>query len=348
MGIGKSCDPVTNWGMRYNVDMRNDTMAAKSFRWICILFMMGMAACQSKSVLPSDEIRTETATLIPYRSATPTPVLATATPPIPTPPPLPSPTPTYRVHEVKKGEDLGGIAFQYQVSLADLLGVNPDVDPYIMSVGIRLNIPPTIEKGDEGELLPTPIEVQLKQPICYSSIAQGTWCFSEVYNPFETPVENITAIIRIQAAGDAGQQSYEMFPGLNTLPPQSAMPLMAYIPQDVGDNPAMSTELITALPLKQDDGRYVPLTLEDISIDIASRASATFSGRVVMSSDADKAAQQIWILAAAYDVQDRLVGVRRYEMNQTLLPGDQRIFTFDVYSAGDAIFRVDVRAEAMP
>ncbi len=313
-----------------------------------ILALMGLTACQSGIADFSGQAKTATTTLIPFRSATPTPILATSTPVPPTQPPLPSPTPTFRVHVVKKGEDFGGIAFQYDVALMDLIAVNPDVDPYIMSVGISLNIPPTIEKTDDENLAPTPVGVQVEKPVCYPTIPKGSWCFSSVYNPFDTPVENVSALLRVQAAGEENQKSYEMFAGLNTIPAQGRMPILAYVPEGVGNNPNTSVELSSALPLKADDARYLSVNLEEVEIEIASRATAGITGKVRISADAAQAARQVWILAVAYDPQDRIVGVRRYEINQQLAAGEQRTFSFEVYSAGGSIARVELSVEAMP
>jgi LysM repeat protein len=334
--------------MRYNVDMIKQHPVIPCFIVVGMLLVFALTACQSSSAEISGQTRTATTTLIPFRSATPTPVLATSTPVPPTQPPLPSPTPTYRVHVVKKGEDFGGIAFQYDVKLMDLIAVNPEVDPYIMSVGISLNIPAPVEKAGDENMAPTPVGVQVDQPVCYPSVAKGAWCFSSVYNPFETPVENVTGVLRVQVGGQENQQSYEMFPGLNTIPAQGRMPILAYVPEGVGDNPNTSVELTSALPLKTDDGRYLPVSLENLVIEIASRATASVAGSVGLSTEATQSARQVWIMAVAYDAQDRIVGVRRYEMNQSLAVGEKREFSFEVYSAGGSIARLDVRAEAMP
>ena len=199
------------------------------------LILVVIVACQGKPAIDGETQTIQTGTLIPYHSATPTPVLSTPTPPEPTNPPLPSPTPTYRVHEVKKGDDLGGIAYLYQVTLNDLLAANPDVNPYAMSVGIALNIPPASVVENDEEVQPTPVGVQIGQPLCFRSEAKGTWCFSEVFNPLSHGVENVSAILRIQIQGQENQQSYNMFSGLNTIPAEGRMPLLAYIPDEIGE-----------------------------------------------------------------------------------------------------------------
>ncbi|MBI9048999.1 MAG: LysM peptidoglycan-binding domain-containing protein [Anaerolineaceae bacterium] len=290
----------------------------------------------------------QTTTLIPYHSATPTPILATETPQPPTAQPLPSPTPTYRVYEVKSGDDLGGIAFVYQVSLSDLLAVNPDVNAYAMSIGTVLNIPPTIENANDEEIQPTPVGVQIENPVCYSSEGAGTWCFSNAFNPFEQSVENVTAILRIQKAGQEHQQSYTMFPGLNTIPAQGKLPLMVYIAEDLGGSYSSNVDLSSALPLSESTDRYLPVELNDVQIQIISRATANASGTVKVLAESTKTAAEVWLLAVAYDAGNQIIGVRRLEMQVQAAPGTDIPFEFDVYIAGGSINHVELLVEAMP
>jgi LysM repeat protein len=307
-----------------------------------------LTACQASEPLMETSQAVATTTLIPYHSATPTPMLSTPTPPEPTNAPLPSPTPTYRVHVIEKGDDLVGIAYIYQVTLTDLLAVNPDVNPYAMSVGISLNIPPASPTVDNEEIQPTPVGVQLEQPLCFPSEAQGTWCFSEAYNPLDTAIENVTATLRILPVGQENQQSYAMFPGLNTIPPQGRLPLMAYLPDAVGENYAVSVELNSALPLRTDTIRYLPVSLAAVETQTVSRATMNASGNVVLSPEAAQSAHLVWILGVAYNQDDQIIGVRRLEINTQLEPGAQVPFSFDVYSTGENIARVALSAEAMP
>ena len=312
-----------------------------------LLGMLVLSACESQSGPAVNELR-QTSTLIPYHSPTPTPILATSTPVPPTAAPLPSPTPTYRVHEVKKDEDLGGIAYLYGVSVAALMAVNPDVDPYIMSIGTQLNIPPAQETGDGEDLLPTPVGVQAAKPQCYPSQAQGSWCFSEVNNPLDMAVENVSAVLRIQNPGEDHQQSFDMFAGLNTLPAGETLPLMVYLPFQVQAGYAASIEITSALPLEADTQRYLTVQLENAQVQINGRASATVSGEVRLDSGSSQSAARVWVLATAYDAQHRIVGARRQELNTQVTPGGSVSYNFEVYAAGGSIADVRVRAEAMP
>ena len=343
MCIGKWMEIIINVRLGYNFGMLKTRILAG----ISVLILGLLAACNANGNQSTDQEIQITATLIPYNSATPTPILATETPQPPTAAPLPSPTPTYRVYEVKSGDDLGGIAYAYGVGLMDLLSVNPDVNPNAMSIGTLLNIPPESEE-DNDELQPTPVGVQLGKPVCYPSELSGTWCFSEARNPFDHAVENITALLRVQRSAEENQEAYGMFPGLNTMAANGTLPLMVYVPETLGSQFSTNVELVSALPLKNDSDRYLGVVVQNLQTKTVSRAAVNVSGDVKLAEDAPKPASKVWLLGVAYDANGQIIGVRRHEMQTILQPGATMEFSFDVYLVVGNVNHVTVLAEAMP
>jgi LysM repeat protein len=327
--------------------MLKDRFLFVPFLVITGFMLIVLAACNADSKSSEMVMVENTTTLIPFQSATPTPILATETPQPPTAAPLPSPTPTYRVYEVKKGDDLGGIAYAYGVSLTDLLAVNPDVEPYAMSIGTVLNIPPEQENNSD-DLQPTPVGVQLGKPVCYPSDLTGTWCFSEAHNPLEHAVENVTGLLRVKKTGAEHQEAYELFPGLNTIAAYGDLPLMVYIAENLGPQFNTNVELVSALPLSDDTDRYLGIRVLDVQTKTVSRAAVNVSGTVKLAEDAPKTAGKIWLLGVAYDANNQIIGVRRYEIQSPLQPGSEMDYSFDVYLLEGSVNHVLVLAEAMP
>ena len=115
--------------------------------WAGMVLLTGLLAAACSSVAPDDAQQVLTGTvkrsgrLTPFLSATPSHTAPAFTP---TPlPPVPTPSPTPRTHEVKKGEDMFGIALRYGVTLDELMSANPDVDPNFLSIGSLLVVPPS-------------------------------------------------------------------------------------------------------------------------------------------------------------------------------------------------------------
>lgn len=84
------------------------------------------------------EAKDTTPTTLPTNTATITPM--TTPTPASTPKPTPTPIPP-RVHEVQAGETMSDIAASYDISVEQILALNPEVDPELIQVGEVLLIP---------------------------------------------------------------------------------------------------------------------------------------------------------------------------------------------------------------
>jgi LysM repeat protein len=306
----------------------------------------GIAACTPQTIQDPIPTSTQPGTLTPFHTATisstPTPVDRT------TPSPLPSPTPTLRSHVITRGEDLGGIAFRYRVGLPALLEANPDVDPYFLVVDSTLNIPTSNEPVEQTPA-PTPVAIQFSPVQCNLGRDGGAWCFVMATNSQSFDVESISAIIRVADEGTDVVISQIAVPPLDLLPAGSSMPLAAYFPPKLPDEPLQaSAELLTSLPVFPDSKRYLPVAVEELAIHISEGGmEAEVSGQVNLG-DGEQEASFVWVAAVAYDQQGSVIGLRRWENQNPLPVGKGQPFTFWVYSTGSEIERVEVLAEARP
>ena len=128
------------------------------------LLLILLAGCDAKEESTIATAAETPVRLTPFYTALP------SASPIPveqsTPKPLPTVTSTPRTHVIKTGEDLGGIAYQYGVTVSAIMEANPEIDPYILTVGTALVIPAAIEKVDKENLpIPTPVAVQMEQTL---------------------------------------------------------------------------------------------------------------------------------------------------------------------------------------
>jgi hypothetical protein len=140
------------------------------------------------------------------------------------------------------------------------------------------------------------------------------------------------------------------FAPLDLLPSRGTLPLAAYFLPPVPDHIQVSAELLTALPVAAGDNRYLPAGLSGVKTNILPDGlSANVSGTITLNKGSARA-QQIWVLAIAYDVSGQVVGLRRWEMGseQVLKPGKQMTFAVAVYSTSGTIERVDTLVEARP
>jgi LysM repeat protein len=286
--------------------------------------------------------------LTPYTDPT---VTATPSPGQPdTPTPLPSATPTPRSHTVRKGEDMFGIALRYGVPLDELMAANPEIDPRWMSVGAVLVIPaaqhtPTPDPSNPPQ--PTPVGLEVQPPDCYPSGEGGLWCFVRAENPQGFSVEGVAVNLRLldRESGQILEQS--AYPPLNLLPPGGFLPLAAYFPPPAPRSFDATAELISALPVPPESGRYLEVTPEDVRVEIDEDGlSARVSGTLRLAGG-EVPAQKVYAVAAAFDAAGRIVGLRRWE-GAELAAGESQPFELLVFTAGPLIASVTVLAEGIP
>ena len=328
----------------------------------CLLFTSLLAACApagvpGQSITPTPGI-TFDGQLTPYHASTSTSRVTAR--PEETFTPLPSPTPTPRTHQVKKGEDLGGIAYQYRVTVPELMAANPKVNPNAMSVGTLLTIPPSKTQMPTASPNPsapspslTPIPLETGQLRCIRDQSQGIWCFLPVRNNQTFTLESISAVFQLASSGGALPLTRTAFLPLDLLPPGETLPLAAYFtPQEAqslnGPFQASST-LLTALT-GADNGRYIDTQLENEKVMIsADGLSAAISADVRLKPE-DAKAKRVWVAVVAYDAQGQVVGIRRWEngSGQVLQNGAALPVAVNIYSVSGSINKVSLIAEARP
>lgn len=329
-------------GTSYNGRMKTKNILRALAVAALVLAASACSAPPAPSVTSTPTPRYE---LTPYQARTKTPSPAHITPATPTP--LPSATPTPQTHVVVKGQDMFGIALYYGVSLEALQTANPTVNPNFLSIGTSLVIPgegrptPTVANPT-----PTALPVQTLDPNCLPSQEGGLWCFVAVTNPGDGRLESLSA--RLRLASPAGEyREVEAYSPLNLLEPGEQMPLAAYFSGPLPQEVQITGEILTALPVSDEDLRYLPARLEGIIFEVVSGGlSAEVSGEILVEGEAQ--AQTVWVVLTAYDAGGQVVGLRRWENEQPLLVGERLAFVAQVYSLGPVIARVEALVEARP
>lgn len=303
---------------------------------------------------PELSLETATATpinlhLTPYSSPTTTPSTAgTELAEIPrTPTPLPTLTPTPFTYSVARGDTMLGIALRFGLTLEELQAANPEVDPHFLSVDTDLVIP---LEGESPEVQPTPTPEALRvEPArCYTTVQGAVWCFILATNQNAFALENIVARVRLFApSGEVADEGEAIMP-LNLLPAGEAQPLVIFFPPPLPRELIPQVELLAALPVPGNAGRYLSANIDIGETKIQEHGlQNTIRGKISLPNGSPEAGV-IWLALVAYDQDGRVVGVRKWEAESGLTPGDSLAFEVEVYSLGDPIARVAVLSEVRP
>jgi LysM repeat protein len=326
--------------------------------WLLILggLLLMLVGCsdipaQETSFPPaSPAVLTPYYTQTPLQTAAPTATLA----PTPTLPPLPTPTPY--LYTIVQGDTMIGIAINFGITYDELSLANPEVNPNFLSVGTQLVIPlPEVENTGEGAaetVVPEVLPLQTGEVLCYPVRSGGMWCYWPVTNTTQVPAENIAGIIRLydERGEEVATQSAYSF--LNLLPAGNSMPLAAYFSPPVPSWKSVQGQLSSAVEANQSEIRYLKTEIQNLErVPITQeRLGYQISGSLVLptAGEEEGTSQELnyaWVLAVAYDLEGKLVGIRRWEAAPEQL-GAEINFDFQIFSLGKQIEKVDVLAEA--
>lgn len=265
---------------------------------------------------------------------------------------VPSPTPATYI--IQRGDTLLEIARRSGISLAELLAANPGIAPEALSVGQVIQIP----APRAPDSLPPPAAAELGQAACYPvwrgfPSGGGVYCFVPVGNPGPGWLENVKVQVTLLDAEGRLAASQEALLPLTGLGAGETLPAVAFFPRvETGLSSSVETstmpqaQLLTAI--QTDSARYLPVELKNLLVGIAwGGLSAQVEGQAWLAAES-KPASTIWLAGVAYDAEEKIVGVRRWEWSGSLAPGESLPFRFMVYSAGAPIARVEAQAEARP
>lgn len=297
-----------------------------------------LAACASEPMAPTSALR-------PMPASSPSPALRTppATPVIIA---SPTPSPTPLTHVVQRGETLIGIAVKYGLSLDALQKANPNVSARFLSVGATLIIPASEDSAViQAAGAPTSMPVMFDEPACYPQATGALFCLVAARNPGELALEAVSARVTLAGADGLPLAEAVAWPALDVLLPGGAVPLIARFAPPLADHAAVGVTPLTAYPLADVTGRFVPLTARTDTIAVGAQ-SWTVRGQVVNESGA--VAARVRLALVLWAEAGTIAGVRQMDWVEPLAPGEARAFALTASAAGAEVARAEVLVEGQP
>lgn len=319
-------------------------MKPKSIHQLLIVLMFLLASCVPSGQLTLPDSAFTSTPLTPTVAPTHSPTITSTPTPRLTSTPLPSPTSTPRVHTIKSGETLLGIAWFYNVSLDELKSMNPEVNPNIMIVGTDLLIPVATLPPTNLTPEPTPIQLPLEGLNCLPEADGGTWCFVWVNNTSSESFENVTLGFNLADLHASQVFSRQGTAPLNILLAGEKIPVALYFSDPVPQPFQKSAQFVSAIPYNPESGRYLPINVEIIA-DISSLEEQLISIKGIFTLD--QAASNVTIVAVALDEQGNLVGLRRWQSSLSE-PAKEGEFQIDLAAVSGKIADYLLFAEAQP
>jgi LysM repeat protein len=326
--------------------------------FLTALFFSSCAGFEPTPVVPFAS-PTPVLEITPYWTPTPTATLELPTPGI-SPSATPQPSPTPFTHTIVKGDMLGGIAFQYGLTVDDLLAANPGIDPGFLTIGTSLVVP-----LEENELLveatPVPMPIHVEEPECYPTSDGGAYCILLATNNGELGVENLAVkIVFLSTEGERLGEEIAMTP-FNVLPAGESLPMQVYFPDPLETGLMPYGEVTSGFPITEDSSRYSGAEVELDDVVIGPDGIHASAQGVVSLPPGSEIPDYIWVAAIAYGDNGDVVGMRKWEAPAEESCPDLEApptniesadlveclnFEMTVFSLGPEIERVEVHVEA--
>ena len=278
---------------------------------------------------------------VPYVTAT---ASLTSTPQVIVINTTPVPTSTPFIYTIKSGDTISKLADQFHIPQDEIMAANPEIDPNSMSIGTTLLIPdPSAAQTDVST--PTPAPAPVSQTVCHPSADGGLTCFALIQNNSTGRLEYVSVLMTLLDNGGMAAASRTAFMPLDFIPPNAAMPVYVFFP----DQPPaqVQVQVLSANLLPANDQYYLPAVIQYSAAQINADGRIAQVSGLVRLPEGSKAATQTWVAAVAYDRDGIVVGVGRWE-GGALQPAGTLPFSFSVSSLGPAIDAVEFFVEARP
>ena len=255
----------------------------------------------------------------------------------------PAPTAAPTIHVVALGETISSIALLYGVPMDAITKANPGVKPTVLIVGDELVIP--ISNSRQSVVVdPLLLEnIHISDPDCVRMRDGGLWCAVLVNNHGQEDLENVVVTFSFRDSDgnvieERSAPTLMRFAASGAVIP--AVMFLEHIPLMYADTHVV---LFSALAMEASTSTYLTVEVEEETHTL-SEMEGVISGWIRVEAEQDRDRADIWIGAAAFDVDGAIVGVRRLESSVTT--NEMFNFNITIYSSTGNIDRVVLYTEA--
>ncbi len=319
-----------------------NTKNLKNLIFFSLIVILSACVPSGQLSLPDSAFTEIPPTVTPSPTLSPT-ITQTSTPLL-SPTPLPSPTSTPRIHTVKLGETLGGIAWIYGVSVDKLMEMNPEIDPYVLTVDMQVVIPVETLPPANQTPEPTPVQLPLEGLNCLLDENSGVWCFVWVNNTSDESYENVIVSFNL-ADLDASEVNAIKEPApLNVLSAGEKMPVAAYFPGPNSNQFQKSAQFSSAIPYNPESKRYLNAEVSvESETTLLNNKLLTIEGNFQVADPVSK----VTIVAVALDQNEQIIGFREWQadLSEPTVEGN---FSLDLSAVSGIIEDYQLFIEAQP
>ncbi len=291
---------------------------------------------ESATQLPHEDVEDETLPTPPTgnsqtrgQAVTPTSTVLQ----LPTATLAPSPTPI--MYQVQAEDTLLGIALQHNSTVAELVALNPTINPDLLSIGQLIQLPqPTrlaTSAANAGGETAVSDQLSIHQIVAYQTPVGSLWLLGEVINEGDVPVESVQVAIDLLDNQLTQLEQVIVWTAVSTIQPDSKAPFGVLIsdPPETFAQPAAT--IVGGNVVVGIGSRYFEVTLLQTTVD---QQGEQFQVTGQLQNDGSQTAAEIRLVATFYNEEQIITGFQQQRIDGVLGVGETAVFNFIAASPG--------------
>lgn len=260
----------------------------------------------------------------------------------------PSVTATPNYYTIIAGDTLFDIALSRNITVDEIILLNPEINPELLPVGGLLILPPIDPPANSQPSAEVITEsVQIVGIRLHDSTSGGLFLLGEVENRGELASENIQVETVLQDTETGAQETVRFWVEPGIVPSGAKAPFGNHLDRNFSTTSLLEAKIISANEVVNLGNRYLDFTI-DAAILQGDNGGGKLSGTVLNSGD--QVSNNIRLAASFYDEDKTLSGYYLFDFYESLRPGEQRPFEIFILTPRNPVvsFEIIVQGFVVP
>lgn len=260
----------------------------------------------------------------------------------------PTVTATPNYHTIVAGDTLFDIALSRNITVDDIILLNPEINPELLPVGGVLILPPIdlpVKSQPSSEVIAE--SAQIVGIHLHDSTSGGLFLLGEVENRGQQALENIQVETVLQDTETGAQEAVRFWVEPGIVPWGAKAPFGNHLVRNFSSTRILEAKIVSANEVVDLGNRYLDLTVDEAMLQ-EDNGGGKLSGTVLNSGG--QVSNNIRLVASFYDEDKSLSSYYLLQFDETIRPGEQRPFEILILTPGNPVvsFEIIVQGFVVP
>jgi LysM repeat protein len=241
--------------------------------------------------------------------------------------------PTPIIYTVVEGDTISGIASKLDITVNDILAINPALTPEILLIGQDIVLPAVVIELASTEVVSEPdtLNLEISGLANYRTPFDDLWVLGVVQNNSDHVIGNVRVAIEIHDASDAFESSVEVLVSPGYVLPGEAGPFGFLFDEPPDGELTISAAIQSASEVVDPSILSKDLIIEDAQVTIENNR-VTYRGSIRNSGQ--DLAENIRLVTIFYDEDSFVSGYHTLAIDGQLSSGETVTFQFETIAVG--------------